>query len=274
MARWILRAFQAISLSGLLLTATGAAAAQTARATPKVVRSLAPEGRLRVAINLGNTVLAQKDPATGKLGGVTVVLAEALGKRLGVPVEMTSYDAAGKVFDALEKGAWDVAFLGNEPERAQKIDFTPPYVFIDGTYLVRKDSPIRGVEDADKPGYKITVGRGAAYDLFLTRNLKNAQLVRGDTGAVALATFKSEKLDAMAGVRQFLMDAAEKDPSLRVLDSSFMRIDQSVAVPRGRSPQATRFVRQFLEEMKANGTVRRALDESGQRGAKVAPPAK
>jgi polar amino acid transport system substrate-binding protein len=177
------------------------------------------------------------------------------------------------VFEALDTGAWDVAFLANEPERAQKIVFSPPYAFIDGAYLVRKDSPIQTPADADRAGVRIAVGRGAAYDLVLSRTLKNAELVRFTTGNEAIAMFQRDRLDAAAGVRQALMDAASAAPDLRVLEGSFTRIEQAVAVPRGRDAGAT-YVAQFLEEMKASGAVRRALDATGQSGATVAPPAR
>lgn len=258
----------------LSVTAVGAvaallfgSAASAAPAPAEVARSLAPHGRLRVAINYGNQVLAQRDPS-GKLGGVSVALAEELGKRLGVPVELTGYDAAGKVFEALDRQAWDVAFLAIEPERATRIDFSPPYVFIDGTYLVRTDSPIRTAEDADRAGVRIAVGQGAAYDLFLTRTLKQGELVRAPTSADAIALFKSGNLGAAAGVRQALVDA--EGPGFRVLADSFTRIEQAMAVPKGREPGAA-YVRQFIEEMKASGLVRRALDQTGQTGATVAP---
>src|SRR5690348_13102908 len=142
----------AAAILGFVLASIVAAPAALAQAAPDpaLVRSLAPSGTLRVAINLGNSVLAHKDAATGRLSGTSVVLAQELGKRLGVPVSLTPYDAAGKVFDALEQQAWDVAFLAIEPERATKIVFSAPYVFIDGTYLVRSGAPMQHVGDMDK----------------------------------------------------------------------------------------------------------------------------
>jgi polar amino acid transport system substrate-binding protein len=182
---------------------------------------------------------------------------------------MTSYDAAGKVVEALTRQPWDVAFMAGEPERAQLLAFSPPYVFIDGTYLVRAGAPYSHAADLDRPGVRIAVARGAAYDLFLSRTLKNAQLLRADTSTAAIALFQAQGLDAAGGVRQALVEAKGKDE--RVLDDSFTRIEQAVAVPRGRD-LAARYVADFVEEMKASGAVRRALDESGQKGATVAPP--
>jgi polar amino acid transport system substrate-binding protein len=273
MNRWRRDILKAAAITSVLAFASCATAqpvkAVAVKPDAAVLKDLAPQGKVRVAINLGNQVLAQKD-ATGRIGGVTVFLAQELGKRLGVPIEMTPYDAAGKVFDALEQGAWDVAFLGIEPARAEKIAFSNPYIFIDGTYLVHADSPIKVPEDADKPGVKISVGRGAAYDLFLTRTLKNAELVRAPTSGASIDLFITSKLDASAGVRQALAVAAAKTPGLRVLDGSFQRIEQALAAPRGRDAGA-RYLNAFIEEMKASGAVRKALDASGQADATVAP---
>jgi polar amino acid transport system substrate-binding protein len=255
--RWELTGAEPAPIPAKLVTAAEAA------------RSLAPSGKIRVAINLGNTVLAQKDAKTGRLGGVSVVLAKALAARLKLPYELIPYQAAGMVFDALDKGEWDLAFLAVEPERAVKIDFSPPYVSIDGTYLVHKDSPFQKVADLDKPGVRIAVARGAAYDLYLSRNLKNAELKRTTTSPAAVEMFIADKLEAAAGVRQFLLDASRGKPDLRVIGDRYSRIDQAAAVPRGHEAAAA-YIKLFLEEMKASGEVRRALDATGQDGAVVA----
>ncbi len=159
---------------------TGSALAQNI--SPDVLKDLAPTGKVRAAINLGNQVLAQKDPATGEPKGITPDLARELGKRLGVPVQLVPFDAAGKVFEAAKSGQWDIAFLAIEPVRAAEIEFTEPYVIIEGTYLVHVNSPLKSVGDVDRAGIKIAVGRGAAYDLYLTRTLKNATLIRAEGG--------------------------------------------------------------------------------------------
>lgn len=233
---------------------------------------LAPTGRLRAAINFGNPVLAQKDAASGAPCGVSVDLARALGERLGVPVDLVTFDAAGKVFEALKADAWDLAFLAIDPVRAAEIAFTAPYVVIEGTYLVRAESPLRAVEDLDRDGVRIAVGRGAAYDLFLTRALKHAQLVRADTSPAAIERFLAEGLDAAAGVRQPLATAARAHPGLRVLDGRFTAIEQAMGLPRSRAAGLPA-LRAFIEEMKASGFVAAALARSGQGDAAVAPPA-
>src|SRR6185295_2666783 len=160
-----------------------------------VVKDFAPSGTLRAAINQGNTVLAQKGP-NGEALGITVDLARELARRLGVPIELITFDAAGKVFEALKRGAWDIAFLAVEPVRAAEIDFTAPYVLIEGTYMVRKDSALQKIEDVDKAGVRIAVATGSAYDLYLSRTIKSATLLRAPTGPEALAMFMRDGLEA------------------------------------------------------------------------------
>ena len=238
-----------------------------------VVKDLAPFGTLRVAINCGNPVLAQKLPS-GELDGVSVALAKELAKRAGVPIQLTPYESAGKVFEALKSNAWDLAFLAIEPVRANEIDFTAPYVIIEGTYLVKKDSPLKEVEDVDKPGIRIAVGKGAAYDLFLTRTVKHAEIVRGATGGGASAydLFLEEKLDAAAGVRQALDASAKEDPSVHVMSGRFMEIRQAMGTPKGRD-KAHAFLKGYIEEQKKSGFVAEHLKRTNQPDASVAPPA-
>jgi polar amino acid transport system substrate-binding protein len=239
---------------------------------PAVLQDLAPSGRLRVAINFGNPVLAQKDPATGEPRGVSAELARELGQRLGSPVEFVTFDSAGKVFDALKSNAWDVAFLAIDPVRAAGITFSAPYIVIEGIYLVPENSPLRKIEDVDRDGVRIAVGRGSAYDLFLKRELKRAQLVEAPSSSAALDLFLRDGLDAAAGVRQPLVAFASTHPNLRVIPERFMAINQAVGTPKGRDTGA-RFLRAFVEEMKASGFVAKALAASGQADATVAPPA-
>lgn len=235
-----------------------------------VVAELTPTGRLRVAINYGNPVLAQRDPVTGLPRGASVDLANELSVRLGVEVEFITFDSAGKVFEALKKGVWDVAFLAIDPVRAKEMSFTSPYVLIEGTYIVRDASPLMTLDDFDQPNVRIAVGRGAAYDLFLTRALKHAQLVRADTSAGAVDLFVDQQLEAAAGVRQPLVAYAASRPGFRVIKESFTSIRQAMAVPKGRD-RALRHLEAFIEEMKGNGFVADALARSGETDATVAP---
>ena len=237
------------------------------------MKEIAPTGKLRVGINLGNSVLAQKS-AGGELGGISVDLARELGKRLGVPVELFTFPAAGQSFAAMAKGDLDIAFFAIEPKRAAEVAFSPPYAVIDGAYMVAKDSPLKTPADVDRPGIRVGVGLGSAYDLYLTRTLKNATIVRAKVGGgqASIDLYYAEKLDAAAGVRQPLDAHAKTDPNVRVMQEPFMAIQQAMGVPPGR-PAAARYVRDFVEEMKKNGFVAAALKRSNQSPDLVAPPA-
>ena len=257
----------------VLIAAALLSSCATVPVVPPGARSeLAPTGKVRAAINLGNPVLAQKDPASGKPRGISVDLARELGRRLGVPVELITYDAAGKVFDAVKTGAWDIAFLATEPERATEIAFTAPYVVIEGTYLVSADSPLRTIQDVDRDGVRIAVGNKSAYDLYLARTLKHAHLVRVPTSAGAIDVFLKDKLEAAAGVKQLLVEFANTHPNVRVMDGRFMAIEQAMGTPKGRDAGSL-YLRKFVEEMKASGFVARGLEKSGQGDATVAPKA-
>jgi polar amino acid transport system substrate-binding protein len=260
-------------VSALFLIGVVLASCATVPTVPPGVRSeLAPTGKLRAAINFGNPVLAQKDPATGEPRGMSVDLARELGRRLGVPVELVTFDAAGKVFEALKTGAWDIAFLAIDPARAAEITFTAPYVVIEATYLVPAGSPLRTIEDVDRDGVRVAVGNKSAYDLYLTRTLKRAQLVRVPTSQGAIDVFLKDKLEAAAGVKQPLLQFAKTHPNVRVMDGRFMAIEQAMGTPRGREAGAS-YLREFIEEMKASGFVARGLERSGQGDATVAPRA-
>ena len=239
----------------------------------EVLRELAPTGTLRVGINLGNGVLAQGTPEAPR--GVTADLTHELARRTGLPLQIVTYPSAGKLFEALTAGAWDVGYMANEPVRAAEIEFSPPYVLIEGTYMVPKTSQLKVIEDVDKPGIRIAVGKGSAYDLYLTRTIRHATIVRSEIGggAAMIELFLSDKLECTAGVRQPLVAYAATDPNVRVMDGRFMEILQSVAVPKGRL-KAAAYVRQFIEQMKASGFVAAALKRSGQEDAAVAPPAR
>jgi polar amino acid transport system substrate-binding protein len=202
-----------------------------------------------------------------------VRLAKALAAELHLPIELIPYPSAGQTTDAAANGAWDVAFLAIDPGRAQNIVFTSAYVEIVGTYMVKVDSPIRSTEDVDRDGMKVSVGRGAAYDLYLSRQFKHAQFDRAPTSGDAIQLFLDGKVDAVAGVRAALTAAAKGRSDVRIIDPGFQTIEQAVAVPKGRE-KAYAYAQAFVERMKANGFVRKALDETHQTDAGVAPPAK
>jgi len=236
-----------------------------------VVAALAPIGKLRAAINFGNPVLAQKDAATGEAKGVSVDLARELARRLGVPLEVVPFDAAGKVTDSATKGVWDIGFVAIDPLRAKDIAFTGPYVVIEGGYMVKKESPLKSVDEFDRKGLRIAVGNKSAYDLYLTRTIKNAELVRVPTSAGAMDEFQSRNLDAAAGVKQAMVRYADKNPAVRMIPGQFMVIEQAMAIPRGPGEAALGYVKAYVEEQKASGFVARGLQRSGQTDAAVAP---
>ena len=258
----------AFTLSFVSSYTTGAMAEN---APSNVVKELAPSGKLRAAINFGNTVLAQRDPAGGVPRGVSGELARELGKRLDVPVEYVTFDAAGKVFDALKAGAWDVAFMAIDPVRSEGIEFTGPYVVIEGAYAVPSNSPLQTNEDVDRDGVRIAVARGSAYDLYLTRAIKQAKLVREPSGPEALAMFRKDRLEVAAGEKQPIVAFVKANADMRVIPGRFMVIEQAMGTPRGRDA-GVRYLREFVEEMKASGFVANALKASGQGDAAVAPP--
>ncbi|MGD0263882.1 MAG: ABC transporter substrate-binding protein [Candidatus Methylomirabilota bacterium] len=237
------------------------------------IRELAPTGKLRAAINFGNPVLAQRDPATGEPRGATAALARELARRLGVPIEFVPYDAAGQVTAAARSGVWDIAFLAIDPARAVDIAFTPPYVLIEGTYLVRDESPLRAIDEFDREGVRIAVGDGSAYHLYLKRTLKKATLVAVRTSSDNVNYFLAERLEAAAGAKQPLVRFAAENPGVRVIEGRFMVIEQAMGTPQGR-PEGARYLREYIEEMKASGFVARELERSGQTDAVVAPPAR
>ena len=255
-------------LAAALLVSAQAVLAQGA--PPEAVKELAPTGTLRAAINYGNGVLAQKG-ADGEPRGVSADLSRELAKRLGVPLAFVTFQAAGKAFEAARANAVDVLFIAIEPVRAADVEFSPPYVLIEGAFLVLKDSPLRDPADLDKPGMRISVGENSAYDLYLKRTLKHATLMRAAGGCCKnIDLFRAEKLDAAAGVRQPLAAYAKEHPEVRVIEKAFMQIQQAMGTPKGRTAAAA-YLRTFIEEMKANGFVADALKRSNQPDAQVAP---
>jgi polar amino acid transport system substrate-binding protein len=236
--------------------------------TPALLVDLAPTGKLRVGINYGNPVLARKDPATGELNGVAVDLGRELARRLETAVDLIGFESAGKLFDGAKAGAWDVAFLAVDPARAAEVDFTAPYVEIEGTYLLPPGSAIASSADVDKPGVRVGASGGSAYDLFLTRSLKHAQLVRASSPDTTFELILTAKVDVLAGVRQHLVANSAKLPGSRVLDERFMAIQQALGIPKGRDEGANYLI-EFIEDVKASGFVERAIDKAGVRGVIV-----
>jgi len=245
----------------------------TTPSTPSanVRAELAGTGSLRAAINYGNPILAARG-ADGRPRGLSVDLAREAGRRLGVPVELVTFPSAGQTVEAVKAKQVDLAFVAIDPVRGADIDSTAPYVIIEGAYLVRDASPLRRNEEVDRAGTRVAVGRGSAYDLYLTRELKAATLVRAPTSPAVTDLFLSQQLEVAAGVKQQLEADARRVGGVRLLPGRFMVIEQAMGVPKGRTA-AQAWLSGFIEEMKAGGFVAEALRRHGIEGAAVAPPA-
>lgn len=234
--------------------------------TPEIVKSLAPSGKLRAALNLSNVVLVQGTPEAPT--GITVDISRELARRLGVPVELNSFASPGDSFENFRAQNLDIVFLAVEPVRAEQIEFTAPYVVIQGVYMVPKDSALKRVADVDSQGVRVGVTQKAAYELYLTRTLKHATLVRAPDGVTA---FLEQKLEAAAGVKQSIVASLAKLPQMRMIDEPFMEIRQAMGTQKGREV-GYRYLRAFVEEIKASGFVADAIKRARQE-ATVAPPA-
>ncbi len=234
--------------------------------------ALAPSGRLRASINLGNPILARKDAATGEAVGVSVDLARALADQLGVPLDLKVFDAAAKSVEAVTTGQADIGFFAVDPLRGEGIRFSAPYVLIEGAYLVKQGSPLTDNAQVDRAGTTVMVGKGSAYDLYLSREIKAAQLLRAPTSPAVVDAFLAQGADVAAGVKQQLESDAARLGGLRLLPGRFMVIEQAMGVPAGRGDVAQAALKAFVEAAKASGFVADALKRHGIQGALVAPP--
>ena len=239
--------------------------------TPALRSELAPTGKLRVGLNMSNVLLTATDAATGKPKGLAADLGRELGKRLGVPVELIPFPNPGAVADAAKTGVWDVGFIGAEPQRASEIDFTAAYVEIEATYLVPAGSPIKAIADVDRPGNRIAISDRSAYDLYLTRHLKHAELIRA-RGDDVLKRFVSDKLEAMAGLRPGLVKSQASLAGSRILEGNFTAVQQAAGTPKGR-PAGAKYLKAFIEDVKASGLVANLIEKHGVRGLTVAAKA-
>ncbi|MGE5638953.1 MAG: transporter substrate-binding domain-containing protein [Clostridia bacterium] len=233
-------------------------------------KELAPSGTMRVGLNYQNFLLVGRDTADGTPNGIAPDLARELARRAGVPIEYLRYDTAGKLADAVKGGAWDVAFLGNEPARADVIAFSSAYLEIPITFLVPAGSPIRSIDQVDAKGVRVAVSAKSAYDLYLTRTLKNAQVVRVDGIEASFRAFVDQKLEALGGLKPRLVADAEELAGSRVLEGQISAVQQSVGTPKARTAAAA-FVRRFVREIKAEGLVARLIQKHAVRGVGVAP---
>ncbi|RZL95676.1 MAG: ABC transporter substrate-binding protein [Variovorax sp.] len=240
--------------------------------TPTIRSALAPTGVLRASINLGNPILARWDAGQNLAAGVSVDLATELAKRLQVELQPVVFDAAGKSVTAVTGEQADVGFFAVDPLRGEGLLFTAPYILIEGSYLVREDSRIESNEQVDVEGVRIMVGKGSAYDLYLSRELKNAQIVRANTSPTVVDEFLAQKVDVAAGVRQQLASDSARLNGLRLLPGRFMVIQQAMGTPRSRGMEAANYLSEFVEDMKSLGFIADAMARHDIKGALVAPP--
>ena len=232
---------------------------------------LAPHGRLRAAINFGNTVLARRGPTLDSSSGVSIEIARRLAQRLDLPLDLVAYETAGDVVAAAKNDAWDVGFMAVDPKRAADVQFTAPYVLIEGGYMVRSDSPLIALEQVDRPGIRMTVGERSAYDLFLSRTIEHATILRAPTSLDGIELFVRERYDVAAGVKASLAEYATTRSGLRLLPGRFMVIEQAMVTIHGEP--ARTYLAALIEELKASGFVARELAATGQTDATVAPAA-
>ena len=234
------------------------------------IADLVQAGVLRVGIGLGTPMQAIKNPATGEVRGVALELGRALSARMGLNFVAVEYPRPGAVLEGVRTNAWDVAFLVMDPARAEQIEFSQPYMQTDFTYMVSAGSAIYSVADADQPGVRIIVPRGDGSDLYLTRVLKRAELVRTDTHAAALELLRTRGANAFASARPVLMAASPEVPGSRVLDDGFAAISFAALVPKGQAARLA-YVDEFIADAKASGLIKRLIESIGLQGIQVAP---
>ena len=235
-----------------------------------LIQTLAPTGRLRASINLGNPILANRGP-DGQPFGVSIDLARGFAQWLGVTAELMVFDTAAKSVDAVTEERADVGFFAVDPMRGAGIHFTAPYVLIEGAYLVRDDSALQDNAEVDSPANRVVVGKGSAYDLYLSRELKQAQILRSPSSQTVVDTFIEAGAEVAAGVKQQLEADALRVGGVRLLPGRFMVIQQAMGLPKGRGDAAAALLRRYVEDMKASGFVAQALQRHGIQGATVAP---
>ena len=239
---------------------------------PKLIQSFAPTGILRVGINLGNPVLAGLDTATQKPKGVTIDIANEIGKRSGIPVELIPFQTAGSTVDAIKAGNIDLIFVAIDPVRGADVSYTPPYIQIEGAYMVKADSSLKTNEEVDRSGVEIVVGKGSAYDLYLTREIKNAALIRAASSQAVVDDFMSGKGNVAAGVKQQLESDAKRYQGLRMIPGRFMAINQAIGIPKVRPDyeKTTTYLSGIITDLKSSGFIAESMKRHNIQGAKVA----
>lgn len=237
--------------------------------SPKQNHDLAPSGKLRIGLNYSNFLIVSGDDGNGEPRGIAPDLGRELARRAGLPFEFVKFDAAGKLFDAVKAAQCDVGFLGAEPQRAAEVEFSPAYLELPVTFLVPPGSPIGSIADIDREGVRVSVSDRSAYDLFLTRNLKKARILRTPGIPASFDTFVREKLEALAGLKPRLVEEQARLPGSRILEGEVTSVQQAMSAPKGRAAAAT-YLREFAEDVKRSGFVARAIEKHDVKGVRVA----
>ena len=239
---------------------------------PTTLKSFAPSGTLRVGINLGNPVLASEDAATKKLSGISVDIADEIGKRINLPIQLIPFKSASATVDSIKNGELDMVFVAIDPVRGADISYTPAYIQIEGAYMVKASSPLKNNVEVDVAGTEIVVGKGSAYDLYLTREIKNATLLRAASSQAVIDDFMSGKGNVAAGVKQQLESDAKRYEGLRMLPGRFMVINQSIGIPKARPDfeKTTAYLSEVITQLKQSGFVANSMQRHHIQGAKVA----
>jgi polar amino acid transport system substrate-binding protein len=239
---------------------------------PTTLKSFAPSGTLRVGINLGNPVLASEDTATKQVSGISVDIANEIGKRINLPIQLIPFRSAGATVDGIKNGELDMVFVAIDPVRGADISYTPAYIQIEGAYMVKASSPLKSNVEVDVAGTEIVVGKGSAYDLYLTREMKNATLLRAASSQAVIDDFMSGKGNVAAGVKQQLESDAKRYEGLRMLPGRFMVINQSIGISKARPDfeKTTAYLSEVIAQLKQSGFVANSMQRHHIQGAKVA----
>jgi polar amino acid transport system substrate-binding protein len=239
---------------------------------PTTLKSFAPSGVLRAGINLGNPVLASEDAFTRKLSGITIDIANEIGKRINLPVQLIPFKSAGATVDGIKSGGIDLVFVAIDPVRGADISYTPAYIQIEGAYMAKSSSPLKSNEEVDVAGTEIVVGKGSAYDLYLTREIKNATILRSASSQAVVDDFMSGKGNVAAGVKQQLESDAQRYKDLRMLPGRFMVINQAIGIPKARPDfeKTTAYLSEVITQLKQSGFIAQSMQRHHIEGAKVA----
>jgi polar amino acid transport system substrate-binding protein len=259
------------SALGMAVGIVGTPIANAQQAPDQRVADLVRAGELRVGIGVVAPHWAIKDPGTGELRGVAVDIARELAMRLGIELVAVEYPSPPAVLDGLKVDAWDVGFLAIDPSRAVVVDFAPPYLQIDATYLTTAGSSIRSVTEADQPGVRIAVTSKSVEEIVLSRSLKRAELQRVDTISAGFDLLRDGDAHALAAPRPALLALSARLPGSRVLEDRFHAAFGAMAVPKGQTGRLA-YIAEFVEQAKASGLVQQAIERAGVRGVQVAPP--